>query len=105
MIKNFTCIVALFASFIGSAAAQTTVTLDSTVLDVRTVIQGTNSSNGIDIPWEIQWGPDDYIWMTERYGRVSRLNPETGVRTTILDLTSTVYDVSEAGLLGLQLHP
>jgi len=43
--------------------------------------------------------------MTERYGRVSRLNPETGVRTTILDLTSTVYVAYEAGLLGLQLHP
>ncbi len=109
MIKIFTCIVAFVVSFIGSATAQfpfpSTVTLDSTVLDVRVVLQGANSTNGIDIPWEIQWGADDHIWMTERYGRVSRLNPETGVRTTILDLTSTVYDVSEAGLLGLQLHP
>jgi len=105
MIKKFTlaALAAIFASNISSA--QTTVTVGNTTLDVRTVIQGTNSSNGIDIPWEIQWGPDDYIWMTERYGRVSRLNPETGARTTILDLTSTVYDQSEAGLLGLQLHP
>ncbi len=82
-----------------------TVTVGNTTLDVRVVIQGTNSTNGIDIPWEIQWGPDDYIWMTERSGRVSRLDPETGTRTTILDLSSTIYDQSEAGLLGLQLHP
>jgi len=74
-------------------------------LDVRVVIEGSNSTNGIDIPWEIQWGSDDHIWMTERYGRVSRLNPTTGVRTTILDLTSSVYVNSEAGLLGMQLHP
>lgn len=93
--------------FAGSAAfAQpSTVTVGNTTLDVRVVIQGNNSSNGIDIPWEIQWGPDGHIYMTERYGRVSRLNPETGVRTTILDLTSTVYDISEAGLLGMVLHP
>jgi len=95
----------LLFSAMGAMAQPTSVTVGNTTLDVRVVIQGTNSTNGIDIPWEIQWGPDDYIWMTERSGRVSRLNPETGVRTTILDLSSTVYDQSEAGLLGLQLHP
>lgn len=86
-------------------AQPSTVTVGNTTLDVRVVIQGTNPSNGVDIPWEIQWGPDNYIWMTERYGRVSRLNPGTGERTTILDLTNEVLDVSEAGLLGLVLHP
>lgn len=82
-----------------------TVTVGNTTLDVRVVIQGNNQQNGIDIPWEIQWGPDDHIWMTERFGRVSRLNPETGERFTILDLSGSVYAQSEAGLLGLQLHP
>lgn len=106
MIKNFTAIVSFFAASTMLCSSQpSTVTVGNTTLDVRVVIQGTNSSNGVDIPWEIQWGPDDYIWMTERYGRVSRLNPETGARTTILDLTSTVYDNSESGLLGLVLHP
>lgn len=106
MIKNFTAIVSFFAASTMLCSAQpSTVTVGNTTLDVRVVIQGTNSSNGVDIPWEIQWGPDDYIWMTERYGRVSRLNPETGARTTVLDLTSTVYDNSESGLLGLVLHP
>lgn len=106
MMKNFTLtsILALFIAAL-SYAQPSTVTVGGTTLDVRVVIQGTNSSNGIDIPWEIQWGPDDFIWMTERYGRVSRLDPETGARTTILDLTNAVYDQSEAGLLGLQLHP
>ncbi len=98
-----TSLVIFFA--IASYAQPSTVTVGNTTLDVRVVIQGNNQSNGIDIPWEIQWGPDDHIWMTERYGRVSRLNPETGERTTILDLSSTVYDNSEAGLLGLALHP
>lgn len=106
MIRKITLAFSASLLFGSVAVSQpSTVTVGNTTLDVRVVIQGNNQSNGIDIPWEIQWGPDDHIWMTERYGRVSRLNPETGVRTTILDLTSTVYDNSEAGLLGLALHP
>jgi glucose/arabinose dehydrogenase len=106
MMKYFTLTSNLFLFIAAFAFAQpSTVTVGGTTLDVRVVIQGTNSSNGIDIPWEIQWGPDDFIWMTERSGRVSRLDPETGTRTTILDLSNTIYDQSEAGLLGLQLHP
>ncbi|MCF8275276.1 MAG: PQQ-dependent sugar dehydrogenase [Flavobacteriales bacterium] len=106
MIRKFTLLSLFSISSFGFALGQpSTVTVGNTTLDVRVVIQGTNSTNGIDIPWEITWGPDDHIWMTERYGRVSRLNPETGQRTTILDLTNTVYDNSEAGLLGLALHP
>jgi glucose/arabinose dehydrogenase len=76
-----------------------TYTLDSTVLNSRNVI------TGIDIPWEIIWGPDDFIWMTERFGRVSRVNPSNGQQTVILNLSSSVYQQSESGLLGMALHP
>lgn len=93
----------LFTFALAGAAtalsAQTTVTLDSTVLEYRTVI------DGIDIPWEIIWGPDGHIWTTERYGRVSRIDPATGTQTVILNLSSGVYDQSESGLLGMALHP
>lgn len=106
MTKIFTLVFSfLFVLFHQTLAQPSTVTVGNTTLDVRVVIEGNNESTGIDIPWEIQWGPDDFIWMTERYGRVSRLNPASGVRTTILDLTSSVYSNSESGLLGLQLHP
>lgn len=106
MTRLFTLTLIIVLTHSLTALAQpSTVTVGSTTLDVRVVIQGNNENNGVDIPWEIQWGPDNYIWMTERYGRVSRLNPQTGDRTTILDLTSEVLDVSEAGLLGLVLHP
>lgn len=88
----------LLPLFFGKSQAQT-YTLDSTVLTSRNVI------SGIDIPWEIIWGPDNYIWMTERYGRVSRVNPQTGAQTVILNLTSSIYQQSESGLLGMMLHP
>lgn len=59
---------------------------------------------GLKYPWEILWGPDNFIWMTERDGRVSRVNPLTGAVITLL----TIHDVvsnGEGGLLGMALHP
>lgn len=55
-------------------------------------------------PWEIIWGPDDYIWMTERGGRVSRVNPSTGAVTALITI-SDVRSQGEGGLLGMALHP
>ncbi len=79
--------------------AQTTiVALDSTYLHVTTVAED------LHVPWEIIWGPDDFIWMTERDGSVSRLNPETGDQQILLEL-SDCYEYSESGLLGMALHP
>lgn len=86
--------------FLGLGSfAQNTVSLDSTVLTIDTVITGLN------VPWEIQWGPDNAIWTTEREGIVSRINPVTGTKTQILDITSTVTATGESGLLGLVHHP
>ncbi len=74
------------------------VILDSTLLDT------TIMASGLDTPWEILWGPDDHIWITERGGRVSRLDPETGELTELLTI-SGVHEQGESGLLGLGLHP
>src|SRR5580698_10109966 len=27
----------------------------------------------LNFPWEILWGKDDYIWMTERGGKISKI--------------------------------
>jgi len=92
----------ILASLLGlslAANAQQTVTVGNTTLNVREVITGLN------VPWEIIWGPDDMIWFTERHGLVSRMDPETGARTVIADLTSLVWAQSESGLLGMALHP
>ncbi|MGZ5302833.1 MAG: PQQ-dependent sugar dehydrogenase, partial [Bacteroidia bacterium] len=58
----------------------------------------------LDTPWEILWGPDDYIWMTERSGKVSRVNPDDGTQELLITI-SGVTEQSESGLLGMALHP
>lgn len=59
---------------------------------------------GLNYPWEILWGPDNFIWMTERGGRVSRVNPVTGTVMPLLTISEVVSN-GEGGLLGMVLHP
>lgn len=82
--------------------AQTTWTVGNTTLTETDLV------TGINVPWEILWGPDDYIWCTLRTGKVLRIDPATGNYTTLLDISSTYssYGVnSEPGLLGMALSP
>jgi glucose/arabinose dehydrogenase len=59
---------------------------------------------GLNYPWEILWGPDNFIWMTERGGKISRVNPGTGSVTLLHTITEVVSN-GEGGLLGMVLHP
>ena len=59
---------------------------------------------GLNYPWEIIWEKDNHIWMTERDGKISRIDPANGQATfsfTIPDAESN----NEGGLLGMALHP
>jgi len=55
-------------------------------------------------PWEILWGPDNFIWMTERGGKISRVNPATGAVTPVYTIPD-IDSKGEGGLLGMVLHP
>ncbi|HEY6977367.1 MAG TPA: PQQ-dependent sugar dehydrogenase [Chitinophagaceae bacterium] len=59
---------------------------------------------GLNYPWEIIWGKDNRIWMTERDGKISSIDPSNG--NTIFSFTiSEVEARNEGGLLGMALHP
>lgn len=83
------------------ANAQTTWQVGNTTLTQTDLV------TGLTLPWEIQWGPDDYIWCTQRTGEVLRINPQTGEYTEVLDLSAVVPSggSSEPGLLGMAIHP
>ncbi|MEI9808012.1 MAG: PQQ-dependent sugar dehydrogenase [Bacteroidota bacterium] len=61
-------------------------------------------ASNLNFPWEILWGPDNTIWMTERSGKISRLDPVTGTVTPLLTIAEVVSN-GEGGLLGMALHP
>ena len=57
-------------------------------------------------PWEITWGPDGYLWVTERSAfRVTRVNPADGAKQVALTLDDAYQSVDQDGLLGIALHP
>lgn len=43
--------------------------------NAQTVLQEKVIAKNLDTPWELLWGPDNFIWITERFGRISRVNP------------------------------
>lgn len=68
------------------------------------VIKDSVIVNNLNYPWEILWGPDDHIWMTERGGKISRINPATGAVIPVFTIAEVVSN-GEGGLLGMVLHP
>ena len=57
-------------------------------------------STPMDTPWEIIYGPDNYLWVTEAGGKVSRINPETGAKI----YTYTAPDYFDGDTI-LERHP
>jgi PQQ-dependent dehydrogenase (s-GDH family) len=59
----------------------------------------------LNYPWEILWGPDNFIWFTEREGTVNRMNPQTGEVIKVATIPDVATTTDYNGLLGMVLHP
>ncbi|MFM6925969.1 MAG: PQQ-dependent sugar dehydrogenase [Ferruginibacter sp.] len=93
-------LVLVFSCFCSrcSSRVQSNNNYESTTDSVRTVLKGLN------FPWEILWGKDDHIWMAERKGKISKIDPATGK----IVFSASVDDVvsnNEGGMLGMVQHP
>lgn len=83
----------------------------------RTVL----SSGAINTPWEVTYGPDDSLWITDSHGyKAYKMSPVTGAQRTILDLSNASTDFPsfkvqfnnasqspwpQGGFAGLAIHP
>ncbi|TVZ59374.1 PQQ-dependent dehydrogenase (s-GDH family) [Flavobacteriaceae bacterium MAR_2010_105] len=59
-------------------------------------------------PNTIIYGPDNFLWITERVGKkVVKVDPVAGGgKTTMLDLSAVVYQTGgQDGLMGMAIHP
>jgi PQQ-dependent dehydrogenase (s-GDH family) len=62
--------------------------------------------SGLAGPWELTWGPDNQLWVTERTGkRVTRIDPTTGQRSVAIVIDEVSAPGGQDGLLGMALHP
>ena len=82
-----------------SLVAQTQWDIEGTLLNEYDLV------TGVQIPWDIQWGPDDMLWSTTRPGEVLRIDPETGSYDEVLDISVFGGNGAEPGLLGMAFHP
>ncbi|MEI9811099.1 MAG: PQQ-dependent sugar dehydrogenase [Bacteroidota bacterium] len=83
-----------------------------------------SAPNILNDPWEITYGPDNNLWVTESKGyRLYRINPTTGVRDTVLNVSqgstfftapadvafNAQFDISvhnpQGGFAGMAFHP
>lgn len=58
----------------------------------------------LDKPWDINYGPDDYLWVTEREaGKVVRINPVTAERDELIAISDHHSSAGQDGLLGMAI--
>jgi PQQ-dependent dehydrogenase (s-GDH family) len=63
-------------------------------------------ATGLENPWQMRWGPDERLWVTERTGkRVVRVNPADGARSVAVTISGAVQRHAQDGVLGMALHP
>jgi len=64
------------------------------------------ANNILSNPWDLQYGPDNYLWVTERTtGIVVRINPLTAQRDNLIQIPDVSSTGGQDGLLGMALHP
>jgi PQQ-dependent dehydrogenase (s-GDH family) len=62
--------------------------------------------SGLAGPWELTWGPDNMLWVTERTGkRITRIDPTSGKRSVAITIDEVSAPGGQDGLLGMALHP
>jgi len=94
-----------FFCLLGVLVCPSGVTAQNLQLD-STLLTASDLATGLQIPWEVKWGADDHLWVTERRGRILRIDPANGNTVTILNHENAVEGGnSEYGMLGLALHP
>lgn len=82
----------------AAAAPFAHLRLQQTTLELATV------ADGFDAPFDLAWGPDGHLWCTQLDGTVWRIDPATGEKRTVLQL-SDVFHRKSHGLLSLAFLP
>jgi len=82
-----------------SAAQLPRLKLESTELEVVVLLEN------LEIPWDMCWSPDQWIWFSEKRGAISRFSPESGVLERIHFIQDVHQSADNSGLHALALHP
>lgn len=105
---NFASLLIMGASlFYCTTAKQGTSTLqepEEFLQLEKTTLGITEVTNSFIVPWEIAWGPDNWLWVSEQAGKVWKVHPTTGEKKHLLTIPD-VWMKRTTGLLGMTIHP
>ena len=87
----------------GAADGDAGGTVAAEVVDVPAGLGVETVVEGLEVPWDLAFTPDGRILITERPGRIRVV--KDGVLQEAPYATLDVFHRSEAGLMGLALHP
>ncbi|WP_206444371.1 glucose/sorbosone family PQQ-dependent dehydrogenase [Nocardioides turkmenicus] len=63
-------------------------------------------ADGLNNPYSLAWGAHGKLWLTEKSGRsVLSVDPATGAKSTLLDLSTQAVSSGQDGVLGLAVEP
>lgn len=106
MFKTMLAAGAAAAFFLAPLGAQAQSPVYGKHIPVNEPFQGFVVIEGLDSPWDMVWGPDDQIWVTERQGkRITSINPKTGDHNVLVTLEDVYVGPQHEGVLGLALDP
>lgn len=98
-------------TFVAAAVCGLTVFVGLNAQDgPETVLRGTKQFRQTEVitglagPYEVTWGPDNMLWVTERTGkRITRVNPATGEKKVAVTIDEVSAPGGQDGLMGLAL--
>ena len=95
--KKILCLFILYLLIHQIGLGQNTSLSDELILD------------NLDFPWEITWGPDENLWITQTTGSILKYDPKSGTKNTLITLDVAIDpnhgNPAAIGLFGLALHP
>jgi aldose sugar dehydrogenase len=100
---------ALLLCILTQAINAQVVTWNNQVFQIDTL------TDHLGFPWEVTYGPDDSLWITEARGyKITKVDPTNGGKRTVLSLFGaknfnrpdmTGGQWPQGGMMGLALHP
>ncbi len=70
-----------------------------------TVLQNTVVATNLNVPWDMTYGADGWIWFTELSGNIKRMNPNTYQVQQVFAINDVVLFGFSVGLHSIVLHP
>ena len=63
-------------------------------------------TTNLSSPFNIHYGPDDVLWITERVGKeITRIDPTTGAELSVMQVPDVHQSGGQDGLMGMAFDP